>query len=214
MARLALPLLALACSGGTTTPDAPDLVAECRGDWPARTCEGGCGDPEGQLWADGYVDHVAEAWGLSRAAAEEHLEVWAVHVEGTPSRYATLQVLFRSGWVAALYEVRADLPSPPASAAEAQAAFAGSGAPQVDPEATPRPWSEVSDFVDACAAEHGVTFGGWCRTTITRDPDDDDQAGVRFDFDADLGGGEYARAYVYAYGDEPDVCDTNGYLTD
>ncbi|MCB9687555.1 MAG: hypothetical protein H6738_16540 [Alphaproteobacteria bacterium] len=195
-------LLLSACSG-------PDLVADCSGEWPARTCAGGCADPEAQRWADGYVDHVADAWGVSRATTEEHLEVWSVQVEGTPSRYATLQVLFTSGWVAALYEVRADLPGPPASAADAKAAFASSGAPQVDPTAKPRPWREVSAFLDDCAAEHGVSFGGWCRTYLTDDPGDDDQAGVRFDFDADLGGGEYVRAYVYAYGSEPDVCDTN-----
>ena len=187
--------------------DWPDIEAECADEWPSANCLSGCSGAIEGFWAEGYLDFLAEKWGLSRKVVDQHVKIRRSILTATRGDHVKLTVQIEVDWLVAVYEVRADLGSPPANSKQAKEAFSPAyQIPQIDVTQSPRRWNVVETFVADCEDSLEVTFDDWCRTYITQERDDDDQAGIRFDFSTFIGDNDMASASVYAWGNESDYC--------
>lgn len=199
--------------GGAYRGEMPDYSI-C--DWGSADCLDGCDSPEDQVWADGYMARMAEAWGMSVEETTAFVQVRSIDRFGVPTSQTTIRAQLRAEWVLTTLDVTVDFPGQPSSVDEAQAAFNPDRYPVVDVRSAPTPFDEVQEFVRSCEEEQGVSFPDrqWCHSYISSDPLDDDQQGVRFDLYVELEPPHYAYATIYAWGSEPNRCGLNEYPVD
>jgi len=193
-----------------------DFEAVCGDEWPSDECAGGdCGGPDvQQRYHDEFIAHAQDVSGLTDDEMACHFRARNVNThEAQYSSYTDVWFQVELGWVRLVdwWGVGADGGDP--TSEEIAAEWDTWGAvPRVDPDVQLVPYEDVRDFIDDCAAQHGVTFDpvGWCDGWIADHANDDDP-GMHFTFTASIPGDPSleAEATVFPLGDEDHRCRTN-----